>query len=188
MRTRLIFAVAASLVTAIATAAPAGAHTELIEASPGPGAVVEVAPSHIILMFDNAVQPANDAVVVSAADGSRMSRDDLIVDPSNVLTESLRPLTAGTYAVSYRVVANDSHVVEGTYQFSVAASAPAQTQPEVAPVSSVPTGDAAAVEVTPASLKEDDGSPFGVLLVVVAAVIGIVGGLTAWWMSRRAIR
>jgi methionine-rich copper-binding protein CopC len=188
VRTRLIFAVAAALVSAIAVAAPAFAHTELIEASPGPGAVLEAAPSHVILMFDNAVQPANDAIVVSAADGSRMSGDDLIVNPSNVLTVSLRPLTAGTYGVSYRVVADDSHVVEGTYQFSVAAPAAAPTQPEVTAASSVPTEDAAPIAITPTSLKEDDGSPFGVLLVVVAAVIGVIGGLTAWWMSRRAIR
>ena len=188
MRTRLIFAVAAAVVTAIATAAPVAAHTELIEASPGPGAVLEAAPSHVMLVFDNAVQPANDAIVVSASDGSRVSGDDLIVDPSNVLMVSLRPLAAGTYAVSYRVVAEDSHVVEGTYQFSVAPSAPAPTQPEITPVSSAPTGDAAPIAVTPASQKEDDGSLFGVLLVVVAAIIGIIGGLTAWWMSRRTVR
>jgi methionine-rich copper-binding protein CopC len=190
VRTRLTFAIALALALAgaIATAPPVGAHTELIEASPGPGAVLEAAPSKVVLVFDHAVQTANDAVVVMAADGSRVSDGDPIVEPSNALTTALRPLTAGAYAVSYRVIADDSHVVEGGYQFSVAPSAPTTTQPDVAPVSSVPTDDAAAIGAAPASRQRDDGSTFGVLLIVVAAVIGIMGGLLAWWMNRRDVR
>jgi copper resistance protein C len=187
VRTRLIFVIAIALLGTIATAAPVGAHTELIEASPGPGAVLEGPPSQVVLVFDHAVQPATDAVVVVAADGSRVSSGDPIVEPSNVLTTALRPLSAGAFAVSYRVVADDSHVVEGTYQFSVVASAPATTQPDVAPVLSIPTDDAA-IAAAPASRQSDDGAKLGVLLIVIAAAIGIMGGLLAWWMNRRDVR
>lgn len=188
MRTRFIFAITIALVGVIGTAAPASAHAELIEASPGPAAVLESPPSQVVLVFNEPVQPTSHAVDVSAPDGSRVSDGDPIVDPSNVLTASVRALAAGAYTVSYRVIAEDSHVVEGSYQFSVAASEPATTQPDVGPTSTVPAAvpaaDSTNLAVAPASRKEDDSSPFGVLLVVVAAVIGVAGGLTAWWMNR----
>jgi copper resistance protein C len=187
---QLGLAVAAVGVLAVVTAGPAAAHADLEQASPGPGAVLEAPPSEVVLVFGGPVQPAVDALVVSGADGSVVDHDEPVVDPPNVMSVALRTtLVPGTYTVAYRVVSDDSHVVEGSHQFTVTAAAttvPVATGPTAAPlpVTTEPTATLAAAAPTPAP-KRDDSNSFGVLLIIVAAVIGVAGGVTAWLVNRR---
>ena len=169
-----------TLVTLIASVmvirgAPAMAHTELVQASPGPGATLDAPPAEVVLVFDGAVQPAADPIVVTDVDGTRVPMGDAIDREPTVVSVALAPLVAGDYTVAYRVVAGDGHVVEGTYQFTVSSVA----------TTTAPTPTADAVATAPAPTKDDE-SPFGIALVALAAMIGLAGGLAAWIVGRRA--
>ena len=102
-------------------ASPAGAHTDLVGASPGPDAVLGAPPSELVLVFDGVVQLTTDAVAVVAADGSRVPLAAPAVDATGTVSVPLPVLDPGTYEVAYRVLAEDNHVLEGSYSFVVQA-------------------------------------------------------------------
>jgi len=160
-------------------APPAAAHTELVEASPGPDALVEAPPSHLVLVFDGVVQLTADAVVVAAAGGSRVPLGAPAVDAPGTVTVPLPALAPGAYEVAYRVLAEDNHVLEGRYSFAVQADAGADVAGAAQPAPATP----APAAVAPVE-DDDDDAGIGVLLIVVAAAIGIAGGLGAWRLSR----
>ncbi|MEY2433150.1 MAG: copper resistance protein [Acidimicrobiaceae bacterium] len=180
---RVAIAIALAIVGAFVTAGPASAHADLTQASPGPGAVLSSPPARVVLVFSDAVQPANDALVVSAGDGTVASTGTVIVDPPNVFTLPLSPLVPGEYSVSYRALADDGHVIEGSYRFTVAA-AEATIATTITPANP-PAADVTADVAARPTARRDDRNPFGLLLLAVAAGIGLAGGFTAWFISRR---
>ena len=206
-REHRLFVAALALVAWLVIAPPALAHAELIDASPAAGEVLLDPPQAVTLVFNEAVQPANDAIVVTSADGTRVAQGGVVVNPADTLTSTLAPLDPGTYTVSYRVISDDGHVVEGSYQFAVEAppttttvptitTAPEATEPGTTPTpvtgpSTVPATTAVPAAQTtttlaaaPPTSKKDD-NPFGLVLLAVAGIVGLGGGLTAWLMSRR---
>jgi copper resistance protein C len=127
----------ALLVVALAPAVPAWAHSQLISMSPADGSTVAVAPTQVVLVFNENIQDIGDALIVTGPDGARV--DD---GPPEILdasaTEKLQPLTVrGHYAVSYRVVSADGHPVTRTLGFDLSTGAVARTGSNL-PLSIVP--------------------------------------------------
>lgn len=102
----------------------ANAHTALISANPGAGVTLKKLPSRITLKF------ADPLFVLGKSLINRVS----VVDPKGVLittaknqthgailtnTLNLRWKRGGVYRVSYRVSAEDGHVVTGHYTFTI---------------------------------------------------------------------
>ncbi|GLY95056.1 copper resistance protein C [Actinoplanes sp. NBRC 103695] len=112
-------------------AAPASAHSSLVSSSPEGGAVLENAPSEILLTFNEQVTALPSRTQVLAPDGKRISES--VTAEGKVLKITLRkadrPL--GTYLVSYRIISGDSHPVGNALIFSVGAPSarPAETDP-----------------------------------------------------------
>ena len=101
-------------------AVPASAHSQLIRMDPADGSTVTVAPTQVVLTFDENIQHIGDAVVVIGPGGSRVD-DGPVVVSGPTATEQLRPLTTpGRYTVSYRVVSDDGHPVTRTLGFVLA--------------------------------------------------------------------
>lgn len=160
------------LVVALAPAAPAWAHSQLIAMSPADGSTVAVAPTEVVLTFDENIQDIGDAVIVTGPDGVRVDDGPPTSLGANA-TERLHPLTVrGHYSVSYRVVSADGHPVTRTVGFDLSTGTPA-------------TAPAPAAAVTP--LARPGGSHGG--LIAAVSLLGVLlvglGGATVHLRSRR---
>jgi copper resistance protein C len=117
----------AALVLAIAAIIPsqaAFAHAELETSNPEANTVIGAAPQVVSLTFGEklmVIADQADANQVEVTDGAnnRVDNGDYQVT-GEVLTVSLKPEQAdGTYKVTYRVVSEDGHPIEGVYEFEV---------------------------------------------------------------------
>jgi copper transport protein len=96
----------------------AGAHATLISSDPGNDEVVADAPQQVVLTFDDGVVVDDDGVTVldprgnDVADGSPESSGD-----GREVRQRIDPVAKGTYTVSYRVLSDDGHVIDGSYVF-----------------------------------------------------------------------
>lgn len=103
--------------------APAAqAHASLQESTPRDGQVVAEPPSQLLLGFDEPVEDGLSAVRVFAADRSRMDRGQArspLQDARQLSIALNAGLPQGSYLVDWRVVSRDSHLITGTFTFSV---------------------------------------------------------------------
>lgn len=147
------FAALALAVAAVLPSQAAFAHAELESSNPEANSVVGAAPEVVSLTFGEklmVIEGEPDANQVQVTDGSdaRVDNSDYQV-AGEVLTVSLKPDQAdGTYKVTYRVVSEDGHPIEGVYEFDV-------------------NGMARSGEATPMAI--DDQSPMPVLYDAPAA-------------------
>ena len=100
-------------------AGPAAAHTELVGATLGPGAVVRGPATDLTLSFTDPLVAEGTQVLVRDARGA-----DLAGDPAVSGLQARVPLDGlarpGSYKVTYRVVGVDGHPVTGSYSFRYA--------------------------------------------------------------------
>jgi methionine-rich copper-binding protein CopC len=106
----------------LGVAAAAGAHAFLARAEPRVGSTVRTQPAEVRLWFTERLEPAFSTVTVTDAAGQAVDTGDGRVDPAapTVLRVSVPPLPPGRYTVRWRVLSVDTHVTEGTFQFTVA--------------------------------------------------------------------
>jgi hypothetical protein len=119
-----VFAALALAVAAVLPSQAAFAHAELETSNPEANSVVGAAPQVVSLTFGEKLmvmegdKEANQIQVTDGA-GTRVDNGDYQVT-GEVLTVSLKPDQAdGTYKVTYRVVSEDGHPIEGVYEFEV---------------------------------------------------------------------
>lgn len=102
----------------------ASAHTVLIASNPAKGSVIKVLPATITLKFADPLltlgKRAINRVVVTnpnsqvVTTGKDLVKGAVLTDPVNVT----HPV-AGIYKVSYRVSAQDGHIVTGSFTFKL---------------------------------------------------------------------
>jgi copper transport protein len=125
-RNRLALAVTSALfLTLVARASPAFGHAELVGSEPSDGSVREGPPSRVQLFFSEPVEDEFFALEVYAPDRSRVDRGDARISLTDVriLEAELREIGSGTYTVVWRALSLDSHVVRGSFAFTVGAGA-----------------------------------------------------------------
>jgi copper resistance protein C len=120
MRRTILAAFAASAML-ISAGPSAQAHAFLDHASPAVGSSVPAAPSAVTLWFTQNLEPAFSAVTVTNQAGQRVDLGNVQVPPGkpDELQVGLKPLTPGTYTVSWHVVSVDTHPTQGTFTFQV---------------------------------------------------------------------
>ncbi len=115
-----MLALAVSAVLIVTTAAPVAAHTGLESSQPSDGQVVVEPIASISLTFNRPVEPAGDGFTVSQGLGPQFLPDSLSSADNRVWRLHFdTPLGNGVYEVSWRVTAEDGHVVEGMFGFTV---------------------------------------------------------------------
>ena len=117
-RTRILaLACAAVLVTPTASFA----HAQLDHASPTVGSTVKAAPSAVTLSFTEAVEPKFSSIEVRDAKGAAMQSGAAqgVAGNAAQLQVGVKPLTAGTYTVKWKVLSVDTHRTQGTFSFTV---------------------------------------------------------------------
>jgi copper resistance protein C len=98
------------------------AHSFLERAEPRPGSTLKAAPTEVRLRFTERLEAAFSTVQVTDEKGRRVDRGEAQTEPGSPrqLRVPLEPLGPGRYAVHWRVLSVDSHVVEGDFTFRVA--------------------------------------------------------------------
>ena len=95
-------------------------HALVVRSNPSANASVQTAPREVSIFFSERIEAARAAIVVEDANGLRVDDDDSRVDPNGrVVRVTLKPLSAGTYSVKWRVRSTDTHNAEGTFIFRV---------------------------------------------------------------------
>jgi copper resistance protein C len=155
----------------------AEAHATLIGSSPESGSTLGIAPSEIVLEFDEKVQTNFAVVNVTGPGGSVVSTGSVSVTDSKVIAAVQPPTKAGVYTVSWRVVSDDGHPVEGQFTYALTDHALSNTRPPSQPA---PTG-------TQASSSTDSWLTSGMGPFAIALGIALVGVVLGWfgWRRRR---
>lgn len=95
----------------------AGAHAHLHSSTPADHSTLSVAPKTIALEFQEAVQLT--ALTIRKGDGETHKIGPLPAGPSKTFNLSLPLVDAGSYAVSWRALSADEHVMSATIHFLV---------------------------------------------------------------------
>ena len=117
-------------VAALGLIAPqiAAAHTQLVSSSPAPNAKV-AAPTRIELRFNEAVIGATARATIAMTGMPGMAKHAPMAitgftaqigkDRKSMTLLLRRPLTAGTYVVTWTAAGADTHRISGTFSFAV---------------------------------------------------------------------
>jgi methionine-rich copper-binding protein CopC len=99
----------------------AWAHAFLDRASPAVGSTVHTAPTEVRIQYTEALEPAYSSAHVEDASGTTVSTAAR-VDPNerSVLIVPLGTLKPGRYKVIWKVLSVDTHVTNGSFNFTVA--------------------------------------------------------------------
>lgn len=117
----LVVAALAALSTTLLTAPPATAHAVLVTSSPPDGARLDRAPARVELTFDESVRLVAGTAQVISTDGVRVDTGDATLSPDGTtILIPLKPnIASASYAVTWRVVSADTHIVAGSIRFGV---------------------------------------------------------------------
>jgi copper transport protein len=116
----LVLCLLAALAVVVAPT-PASAHPALIETTPGAGYAVTSPPEAISVTFNESVTPIGDALTLRLTDGPTIPLEVSLAQGDRSLQGTPDDvLEAGSYEVSYRVVALDGDLIEGTFPFGIA--------------------------------------------------------------------
>jgi methionine-rich copper-binding protein CopC len=169
---RLLVALAA-LVVVLLPAAPAWAHNQLISTVPAAGSTLAKPPTTVTLKFVQPLNPKFTTIAVSDAARHRVPAGAPAIDGGSGTVTLTEPLGNGGYTVAYRIVSVDGHVVQGSYDFTVADPA-------------LPAAPAAASSPAPAAASSSGGGiPLGALIAIGAIVVLLAAGAAYLWVSAR---
>lgn len=96
----------------------ARAHGILERSIPRAGSTVRIAPEEVSIWFTQRPEPAFSTITVINAAGERVDVGVTRVN-GNLMQVSLRPIGAGTYQVTWRILSVDTHTTQGTFVFHV---------------------------------------------------------------------
>lgn len=171
----------AVFVSGVAWAGSASAHASLVSSSPEDGAVLDAPPTQLVFTFSEPLLPDFVRFIATAPDGQT---GDLIIagvdGPAATITWPAGA-AAGDWSVSYRVVSQDGHPIEGGITFSYAAPAPTATPTTATPTPTVsPT-------VSPAADTVGTGTGTSIWVVVSLVAIAIFAiGIIVLVVRRRS--
>lgn len=168
-----VIAAIALVVAGILPAQSAFAHAELESSNPEANSVIGAAPEFVSLTFGEKLmiiegEAGANQVQVTDSSKVRVDNGDFQVT-GEVLTVSLKPeLADDTYMVTYRVVSEDGHPIEGVLEFEVSAAA---RSGEAAPMPIAETPEATLYEVPSEEEQPANGLVIGISVMVGAAVV-----------------
>jgi copper resistance protein C len=165
----VIALMAAALIVGQGTAL---AHNVLLNTDPADGASVPVGPREVHLSFNEPVRPGYDTVTVVGPGGTYWTDAQPQIAGSTVVEPVHQLGPAGAYVVSYRILSNDGHPVEGKVTFNL-------TKPGTGTPVPPPNGTVAAASQS----SHAGGMPIWPWLVA-AVVLVAVGLLLALRLGR----
>lgn len=95
------------------------AHNVLLNTDPADGATASTGPQQVRLSFNEPVLPRYNTVTVVGPGQTYWSDAPPQIEGSNVIEPVHELGPAGVYVVSYRILSNDGHPVEGRVTFTL---------------------------------------------------------------------
>jgi len=97
------------------------AHAVLVKSIPAQRSSLTESPPRVELWFNERLEPAYSRAAVTDEAGTQIDLRDALVSKEDArrLSLSLPPLRPGRYAVKFRVLSVDGHVVESSLTFTV---------------------------------------------------------------------
>ena len=141
----------------------ANAHTELVSATPSADTSVSNFPTDVTLTFSEnlmTVGGANPNKVEVFDESGKLLSGEATVNGA-VITAPVGIVGNGNYSVKYRVVAQDGHVVEGGYSFSV-------------------NSDIAVASPMPISTGAEKQETHSIVPTIVSVILGAIVLLLIW--------
>ncbi len=115
--------IAAALPCALAVAVlpvVASAHAFLQSSIPGVGSTVRTAPAEVRIDFSEGVEPAFTTIQVANVQGQRVDQGSgHLEDGDTHFAVGLKALPPGSYRVTWKAVATDTHHTQGSFTFTV---------------------------------------------------------------------
>jgi copper transport protein len=147
--------------------ATTGAHADLASSSPADGAILETAPTEVVLKFTTTID--NQVFEIDALNNegaSIASGESSLNSAKDELTIPLSDQTAGLVTVPYSVISKDGHPIEGTISFTVetnelppaSSSEDNQNSAVVSPITSDTSNDNKAKSETDSSKPSTESS------------------------------
>jgi len=103
---------------------PALAHAQLVDASPKANQTMSASPSEFRLFFSDELidlGPASNWLKVENAQGVVVSTDS-VLNGNQVLAKPTQALKPGKYQLTWRVLSEDGHPIQGNYEFTVSST------------------------------------------------------------------
>jgi copper resistance protein C len=171
-----------TVVGGVALAAPAQAHAGLVSTDPVDGAVLDSPPRQVSFTFNEPLMP--DFVRFIATDPAGVTGDLPVsfVEGDTAGIDWPANAPAGEWRVSYRVVSQDGHPIEGGITFTYAAPSPT---PSPTPTSATPspTELTPSPEMSPAA--DTQGGSTGWVIAGIALAVIVVAGVAFALIARR---
>jgi copper resistance protein C len=102
----------------VLSASSAFPHAAIVRSNPLANAVIQSAPREVAIFFSERIQAARSSIVVEDANGLRVDNGDSRIDANGqVMHVTLKPLSAGTYNVTWRAIDRHPHF-RRAFQFS----------------------------------------------------------------------
>jgi len=145
--------------------------------------MLDAPPTTVSFTFNEPLMP--DFVRFVATDPSGQTGDVPVsaVDGPTALIDWPADAPAGEWTVSYRVVSQDGHPIEGGITFSYAAASPSPTPTSAAPTSAAPTSAAPSPSTSPAA--DTSGGTSGLLIAGLAVGVIVIVGVVIALVARR---
>jgi len=115
--------VAAMCALVLSSNTPAIAHTTLVSSTPRNGATIHVTPKSFVLNFSEVLAAIDgksiNTITLIGPSKIRVKLDEIRILKSSLSAKPFAPLPIGRYEISYRVVAEDGHALNGVIKFSI---------------------------------------------------------------------
>ena len=171
----------------------AQAHSELVSSDPADGATLDAPPASVSFTFNEALLP--DFVRLIATDPAGVTADLTVssIEGPTATADWPTGAGAGEWTVSYRVVSQDGHPIEGGITFSYEAPAPTTSTPAptsaapttAAPTSASPAPTSAAPSPSASPAADSTGGTSGLLIAGLAVGAIIIVGVVLALVARR---
>jgi len=178
---RILLAAAVALAGTVALAAPAAAHSTIIDTSPAEGAEIDEAPETFSVTANENLADITGTgegfalQIVFEPTGEVVTDGPLTIDGPMLSTPGV-PLEGGPYVMQYQVVSADGHPVSGEIPFTVAGGDPAQAPTDETGTEPAPTEEEAVPISAPAG---DQGAAAAWIGGGIVAALILIGGIVA---------
>lgn len=112
---RSLLALVLAVGLALIGAAPAAAHSELINSTPEAGQALDYAPIGVELVFNQDINESFATVSVVGPGNEQWAQGETAVDGPTVTVSVREGAPIGRYTVGYRVTSADGHPITGSY-------------------------------------------------------------------------
>lgn len=169
-------ALALGLAAILGISVPATAHAELVEASPAADSLIGALPEYVDLTFGENIMTldgseGSNIITVIDSNGAKVDDETIVVNAA-VVSVGIKPgFGNGSYTVTYRVVSEDGHPIEGSYKFEVGEAAQTNV---IAPA---PSPSASHTDEEHAALEAQSTANTVIAIVAGTVLVGAVAAI-----------